>query len=206
MYVSIRKKGDEKLLFLLALETLADGERELIERLYNDYSKKVKKLSISILHSDLYSDDVVNDTFLKVIRYKEKFFDVSEDERIRLIIICARSICFNIHNRKKKIRFESLDSFYQDENENDVRLDLPADIDLLKILVEEETASYLQSAIDRLKSPAREMIILKFYHEMKNVEIAEFYKMNPSTVSTIIERSIKRLRRQLERYIYDTDN
>ena len=194
------------MIFLSALEALEDDERELIERLYNDYSKKVKELAISVLHSDRQADDIVNDTFLKVIRYKEKFIDVSENERVRLIIICTRSICFNIYNRNKKIRFESIESFYRDENEKDLRFEQPADVDLLKKLVEDETGAFLQSAIDKLKPPARDMIILKFYHEMKNVEIAEFYKMKPSTVSTIIQRSIKRLRKDLERYIYDTDN
>lgn len=189
------------MLFLLALEALEESERELLGRLYFDYSKKVKEMAMSILHSDRQADDIVNDTFLKVIRYKEEFFDVSEDERIRLIIICTRSICFNIYNRNKKIRFESLESFYRDEDDKDVGLDLPADIDLLKKLVEEETGAFLQSAIDRLESPAREMIILKFYHEMKNTEIAEFFKMKQATVNTIIHRSIKRLRKELERYI-----
>ena len=131
---------------------------------------------------------------------------MSENERVRLIIICTRSICFNIYNRNKKIRFESIESFYRDENEKDLRFEQPADVDLLKKLVEDETGAFHQSAIDKLKPPARDMIILKFYHEMKNVEIAEFYKMKPSTVSTIIQRSIKRLRKDLERYIYGTDN
>ena len=126
---------------------------------------------------------------------------MSENERVRLIIICTRSICFNIYNRNKKIRFESIESFYRDENEKDLRFEQPADVDLLKKLVEEETGAFLQSAIDRLESPAREMIILKFYHEMKNTEIAEFFKMKQATVNTIIHRSIKRLRKELERYI-----
>ena len=193
------------MLFLLALEKLEESERELFGRLYDDYSKKVKELAISILHSDSQADDIVNDTFVKVIRYKEKFLDVSDDERIRLIVICARSICFNIHKRNKKIRFESMDSYYHDDEGNSVKLELPNDIDLLKIIVDDETGIYLQNAIDKLKSPAKDMVILKFYHEMKNIEIAEFYKMNPSTVNTIIHRSIKRLRRELERYLYDTD-
>lgn len=46
MFISI-EKGDDELIFLSALEALEDGERELIERLYNDYSKKVKELAIS---------------------------------------------------------------------------------------------------------------------------------------------------------------
>ena len=193
------------MLFLLALEKLEESERELFGRLYDDYSKKVKELAISILHSDSQADDIVNDTFVKVIRYKEKFLDVSDDDRIRLIVICAKSICFNIHKRNKKIRFESMDSYYHDDEGNSVKLELPDDIDLLKIIVDDETGIYLQNAIDKLKSPAKDMVILKFYHEMKNIEIAEFYKMNPSTVNTIIHRSIKRLRRELERYLYDTD-
>ena len=154
-----------------------------------------------ILKSDSQTDDVVNDTFMKVIRYKKKFIDTSEDERIRLLIICTRSVCFNIYNRNKKIRFESLESFYRNDDGKDARLELSDDVDLLKILVDEETAAFLQNAINELNSPAREMIILKYYHDMKNVEIAEFYKMNPSTVNTIIQRSVKQLRRELERYI-----
>ncbi len=194
------------MLFLLALETLEDEERELIERLYSDYSKRVKQLAVSIMHNDMYADDVVNDTFLKIIRYKEKFFDVSEDEKIRLIIIFTRSVCFNLYNRIKKIRFESIDSFYNDDEEDtDTKLDIPEDIDLLKKIVEEETGAYLRDAIDKLKQPARDMIILKYYHEMKNTEIAEFFKINPSSVSTIIQRSIKRLRGEIERYVYGTN-
>ena len=154
-----------------------------------------------ILKSDSQTDDVVNDTFMKVIRYKKKFIDTSEAERIRLLIICTRSVCFNIYNRNKKIRFESLESFYRNDDGKDARLELSDDVDLLKILVDEETAAFLQNAINELNSPAREMIILKYYHDMKNVEIAEFYKMNPSTVNTIIQRSVKQLRRELERYI-----
>ncbi len=194
------------MLFLLALESLEDDERELIERLYNDYSKRVKQLSVLILASQKYADDVVNDTFLKVIRYKEKFLDVSEDERKRLIIICARSICFNLYNRNKKIRFESIDSFYKDDADDfDTSLYIPADVDLLKTIVEEETGTYLRNAIDNLKQPARDIMILKFYYEMKNIEIADFYKMNPSTVGTIIQRSIKKLKGEIERYLYGTN-
>ncbi len=193
------------LLFLLALEALEEKERVFIERLYNDYSKRVKELSISIFHDDKYADDIVNDTFLKVIRYKEKFFDASETECVRLIIICTRSVCFDLYKHNKKIRFESLENYYNNEGEDDDQLDIPSGFDLLKMIVDEETSIYVKDAINKLKDPARDMIILKFYYEMKNVEIAEFYKMNPSTVNTVIQRSIKRLRKELERYLNDTN-
>jgi len=193
------------LLFLLALEALKDNERVIIEKLYDDYSKRVKELSISILHNDKQADDIVNDTFLKVIRYKDRFLDVAEDEKIRLLIICTRSICFDLYNRSKKFRFESLENFYYNQDEEDTQFDIPSDDDLFKILVDKETSEVVKSAINKLKEPARDMIILKFYYEMKNVEIAEFYKMKNSTVNTIIQRATKKLRKELERYFNDTD-
>ena len=193
------------MLFLLALEALKDNERVIIEKLYDDYSKRVKELSISILHNDKQADDIVNDTFLKVIRYKDRFLDVAEDEKIRLLIICTRSICFDLYNRSKKLRFESLENFYYNQDEEDTQFDIPSDDDLFKILVDKETSEVVKSAINKLKEPARDMIILKFYYEMKNVEIAEFYKMKNSTVNTIIQRATKKLRKELERYFNDTD-
>ena len=191
-------------MFLLLLGTLEDTERELIGRLYSDYSKRVKKLAIHILRDDIYADDAVNDTFLKVIKYKEKFLGVSEDERVRLIIICTRSVCFNIYNRGKKLRFESLESFNTDD-EKGTRMDIPDSVDLSKLLVNEETVLLLKRSVDRLNAPSREMIILKYYDDMKNTEIADFYGMNPSTVGTIIQRSIKILRKDLGWYFNDTD-
>ena len=195
------------MLFLLALEALEENERMAIERLYYDYSKRVKELSISIFHNDKHADDIVNDTFLKVIRYKDKFFGVSEEQCIRLIIICTRSVCFDLYSHNKKIRFESLDNFYEEDDDegNTAQLEISDDSDLLKMMVDKETSAMLKNAINKLGDPARDIVILKFYYEIKNTEIAEFYKMNPSTVSTIIQRSINRLRRELGGYLNDRD-
>ena len=187
------------------IEPLDENEKILIERLYNDYAKRVKKLAVLILHSEEYADDIVNDTFMKIIRYKDKFINATENERIRLIIIYTRSVCFNFYNRNKKFSFDSLESFYNDENGRNTGVDIPDDFDLLKKLVEEETADYLKKAVENLKEPAKDMILLKFYFEMKNTEIAELYNMNTSTVGTIIQRSMWYLRDELEGYIYGTD-
>ena len=192
-------------MFLMVTETLEDGERALIGRLYTEYARRVKKMAISILHSDRYAEDVVSETFLKIIRYREKFIDVSEEERIRLIIIFTRSVCFNIHKHNKKFRIESLESFGGDEDDEGSRLDIPSDDDILKVLVDTEAGNLLKNAVNSLGDPARDMIILKFYYGMKNTQIAEFYKTNPSTVATVIGRSDKRLKTKLGRY-FDVTN
>ena len=190
------------MLFLLALDDLENKERTQIERLYHNYSAHVKKLAESIIKETNYTDDIVNDTFVKVIRYKDKFIDASEDEKIRLLIIITRSVCFNYLKKRKKLRFEYTHS---KTGERLATAEPSSDFDLLKTLVSKETAVVLMEAINNLNNPARDMIILKFYYEMKNVEIAKFYGMNPSTVGTIIHRSICRLREELGGYLNDKD-
>lgn len=193
------------MLFIIALEALEEKERVVIEKLYHTYSKSVKEMAKSILKNDTIAEDVVNDTFVKVIRHKDRFLEATEDECIRLIIICTRSICFDLYNRSKKIRFKSLENFYDNEDGDDNGFDIPSDFDLIKMVVNAEMGNYLRDAINKLPDPARDIVILKYYYEMKNNEISEFYKLNPSTVGTIIQRSTKKLRRELERYYYDTD-
>lgn len=193
------------MLICFALETLEAHEKSIIEKLYDSYSKRVRELAVCMMKSDAAADDIVNDTFLKVIRYKEKFLDVPEREQVRLLIICTRSVCINLYNRNKKIKFVSLNSMLHDEDGKEIQSDIPDETDILKTIVQQETTHYLQAAIENLAHPARDIVILKYYFDMKNTEIARFYNMNVSTVSTVLHRSLKILRRELEGYINGTD-
>ena len=92
-----------------------------------------------------------------------------------------------------------------DEDGKEIQSDIPDETDILKTIVQQETTHYLQAAIENLAHPARDIVILKYYFDMKNTEIARFYNMNVSTVSTVLHRSLKILRRELEGYINGTD-
>ncbi|MBQ8475420.1 MAG: hypothetical protein IJ499_07175, partial [Clostridia bacterium] len=102
------------MIFLLALQELEEKDRELVEGLYSKYSKRVKFLAYKILGDENDADDAVNDVFVKVIRYKSKFADLSEENSIKLIIIMAQNVCFNMSKRKRKIKFESIDRYLSD--------------------------------------------------------------------------------------------
>ncbi|MBR6807947.1 MAG: RNA polymerase sigma factor [Clostridia bacterium] len=191
------------MIFLAALEELERNDRRQIEDLYQKYSDRVKALAQSITNEKNVSDDVVNDTFMKVIKYKDKFIGKAENEQLRLLIICVRSVCFNYLNKKNKFHFEPFDNIKGETDVTRTAAEPTSDFDLLGILVKKETVEFLKDSINKLDHPAREIVILKFYHEMKNVEIAEFFNMKPSTVASIVHRSLKRLRNEIGGYLYD---
>ncbi len=193
------------MLFLLALEQLEKTERSEIERLYRKYSSHVKKLTENIVKEKAVTDDLVNETYVKVIRYKDKFIGMSENEQLRMLIIVTRSICFNYLKRKKKFRFEPVGAVSSCSREYGDDSVTSSGVDMLQTLVSKETSDMLMNAINNLKTPARDIMILKFYYEMKNVEIANFYGIKPSTVGTIIHRSVCRLRKELGGYLNDKD-
>ena len=79
------------------------------------------------------------------------------------------------------------------------------DVDILEELVKKETRKRLSAAIESLGEPASLIVNLKYYHDMKNKEIADMLDMNASTVSTILQRSMGILRKGLEEYMNGKD-
>lgn len=189
------------MLFFETLQTLEDKERELVAKLYEDYSKNVKRLAMAILHDEKAAEDAVNDTFIKVIKYRDKFTDNSDDENKRLMIIYTRSVCFNVKKRKRKVVFDSYEETFPPDMCAEKCGVFKEDDNVLGLLIKEETSEYLQKAIETLNEPARDFIILKYYYDMKNTDIAELYDENVGTVGTVIFRGKEYLKKALEDYL-----
>lgn len=187
----------------LAIEAIEDDkERELVERLFRSYSAKVMALSRSILKNREDAEDAVSNTFLKVIKYRHKFVGIDGDATKRLIVICTRSVSFDMLRKKKRIDFCSLDESGEDDEGNELNQELPADIDVLKSLIEQETLMQVKEALNQLGEQAKDIVRLRYYYDMQCSEIADFLNVNASTVRTILQRSLAKLRKMLEGYYY----
>ena len=72
--------------------------------------------------------------------------------------------------------------------------------DNLKELLRDETIEEVRKAMKQLGSPDREIMEMRYYHELQTDVIAGLVGMNPSTVRSRIQRSKEKLREQLRRY------
>lgn len=96
----------------------------------------------------------------------------------------------------------SIDGAYEDDDGAYSNIDIADDIDIAHDIVRNEAVEQLHRAINELSSPAREIIMLKYFNDMSNVMTADLLDMKPSTVGTVLQRSLKKLRTMLEGY-YD---
>ena len=76
---------------------------------------------------------------------------------------------------------------------------------MLESVLARESAERLKRAIDALASPAREIVLLKYYGEMTNLEISDLLGINASTVGSILHRSLQKIKAKMEAYLCDTE-
>ncbi len=134
-------------------------ERELVRQLFFTYGQRIKALAHYILKNDMDAEDALHETFLKIIKYRQKFMQPDQDEIERLIVIYTRSVCFNMRKRKYKMEFVSM--YNDDIHKEDVTISMgfPTETDPLVELVEKENRDILAARIDALGTPAREILL-----------------------------------------------
>lgn len=189
---------------LLAIEAIEDEqEREFIGELFDRYSKRVKALAWEILKNEEDAEDAMGTTFYKVIKYKNKFIGINENMikgRLKLITQCT---CYDMLDKKNGLSVTSISNAVADDEGTVNDLEIPDDFDILEDIVRRESIEVVMKGLDSLKTPAREIVILRYFDELSNVEIADLLSMNASTVGTILQRSLAKLKKELVRYYDD---
>ena len=182
--------------------SLSETEQDMIGQLYAEYAPRVRYLAMQILKNDNDSDDALVEVFIRIMKYREKFVGIDEKQTARLIVLFTKSTCIDLYRRREKYQtFHQSMTVLDEEGELTEMEYADDDADVLGELITREANSHLKEALDSLTSPTREIILLKYYGDMKNREVAEFMGMKLPTVAVIIHRAMHRMRKMLEGYV-----
>lgn len=187
---------------LMAIEAIEEeSERELVSRIYTLYSPKVKVIAYKIMHNNQDAEDALGNTFIRIIKYRQKFIGIDEAETKRLIIIYTRSTCFDMLDKRDKVELISLSMEKENNDRETFVSEAAAEIDVEKDFMLKETVKVVTEKIQALPMPAKDIMLMKYYFNMQNVEIADVLGMNVSTVGTIIQRNTAKLKKEMEAYL-----
>ena len=189
---------------LAMLDIQTDRERDLVKSLFREYAPRVKAWAMRYLGNPTDAEDAASVTFLKIFRYRDKFADAGEEKIRGLIALYTKCVCFDMLRKKNGLPVVSVSNGYEEDEEESRDLELPDEVDIPAELIRQETVEVLKKAIDALPSPAREIILLRYYHDMPHSEIADVLNMNASTVRSVFQRSLAKLRKELEGYVHET--
>ena len=166
----------------------------MLEALYQRYYKELYIFVFSLCGSESVTDDILQDTFLKALLILKDFHT---NMRAWLYMV-ARNLYYNYYNRQKKqMTIESSDfehaalKVHTSGREDLIQRDI-----LEEVLYKEEKKQLLE-AVSQLKGQKKEVILLQYFGDFSQKEIAAMLKITPGNVKVLSYRAKKELKEYL---------
>ena len=173
-----------------------EDDRAYVEKIYNQYGKKIYKIAFKILNNTEDAEDCVHDVVKIIIDNLEIFQALEGEQLIKLLVTCSRNAALNIY-RKNKIKHinEGKHKPYTDDetDEKDLAIESVSDDDMFVdlIVINEESRKLISEMIEELDPIYRDVLYLRYQYSMKNQDIAKILKVSESIVKVRYHRAKK---------------
>jgi len=156
-----------------------------VAELVRDYSGLLYRVALSVLRNTAEAEDVVQDTFVRVLQQKEKLGAVVQ---VRPWLV---RICWNLAlDRRRRVRPAQMDEVFA---AGLVAVEIAAD----RAMVEAGRMRQVLGAIEKLPGREREALLLSAMDELSMAEIAVILGRSESSVRSLLFRARTRLRERL---------
>jgi RNA polymerase sigma-70 factor (ECF subfamily) len=174
--------------FSLAISSTQPAAVEIdLAALVETYSTLLFRVAHSILRSRAEAEDVVQDTFVRVIEHRLTL-PVVRDIRVWLV-----RITWNLAlDRRRRIRPQQMDDTFVAAL---AAISTPAD----QALDEAQRIKAVLHELERLPKPERHALLLSALEELETAEIAQVMGRSESAVRALLFRARTRLRERLEK-------
>jgi len=157
-----------------------DGNLDIASELYDRYSKRLFNYFVKISRDRDASYDMMQNTFLRVIKYKHTYREGNPFKA--WIYQIARNV-FADHLRKNKVLYSDYKPIEAVEGHS-----IEDDTDKL------HQESVLKRSLLKLSEQSREILVMSRYQNMKYEEISDVLGITVSSVKVKVHRAIKKLR------------
>jgi RNA polymerase sigma-70 factor, ECF subfamily len=176
----------------LNAEALARAEEEThgsVTALVHQYSATLYRVAYSVTRNAAEAEDVVQETFLRVLRHQEKLSEV-RDPRVWLVRITWNLVLDRKRRTKTRPEMQDID---------DLARNLPAgELSADEALIASQRHARILRLIDELPAKERQVLLLSAIEELSTVEIAMVLSTTESTVRSRIFRARRALAAMLE--------
>lgn len=181
----------------LILEFQSSGNEKAFEILVQRFKNPLTNYVYRFLGDYDSCVDVVQDTFVKVFRYKDSYSSLAKFST--WIYTIAGNLARTEFQRKKRRNFFSISNYGEEEKfydipDNSLRPDITTDSNMKREIIEK--------ALLKVRDSYREAVILRDIQELSYEEIAEIMQIEVGTVKSRINRG----RAELQKYLKDIYN
>jgi len=168
-----------------------EKERNKMTVLYEEHNNALYKYALKFLKNKELIEDAVQNAFISILEHKDKYFNLEcRDFRASAVVI-VRNKCFDILRKQKHYSETPIDDFeYHLESE-----DLPLDE---QVIISSDCAD-IWKHLDSIDEVSRQVLIMKYFHDMSYTEIGERLNMTAKHVDTKIMRAKEKVRKLINK-------
>lgn len=156
------------------ISEIKNGKTYLFDDLINKYYEKVYYYCYRHVDNKQAAQDLTQEVFIKIIKSINNYKHYGKFENYLYVI--ARNLCKDFH---KKEWHYSLKEIEEGSSEQEI--------------YELENKIMIQAALDKLSEDEREIIILRFYHDLKIRDIAKIMDWGVSITKYRLKKAMKLL-------------
>lgn len=164
-------------------------DKEILKLLYEKYRREIYLYLFSLCHNQEVAEDLMQETFLKAIL---SLADNHGNMRAWMYMV-ARNLYFNYAKREK--RYCRLDETLHNR-QNGMG-------ELLENIIQDEKKRFLYEALDKLKNPYKEVLLMQYFGGLSQKEIAAVLHISPENVRIVSHRAKQKIREYMEVSGYD---
>jgi RNA polymerase sigma-70 factor, ECF subfamily len=168
------------------------GDERAIERLIFEYQTGIFRLAMSILDDPAEASEATQDAFISILRAMESYKEKSSFKA--WVYTITLNICRNRLRKRKTIERlkNTLATIFRIQSQKPFS---PEDA-----VIQNEKDAALWNVLNGLNEKHRIPIILRYFHELSPLEIAEILEINEGTVHSRLHYGRERLRIELEKH------
>lgn len=172
------------LIYLAMIES--DADKSKFEIIYNSYKKLMLYQANKILGDINDTEDVVHESFLKIIKIIDQIEKPKCPKTRNLIVTIVERTAIDLYRRRQKLSIVTMDEEYINVPEAKDIEDLHGKVDI-------------SAAMAMLPTRYRELLLLRYDSGFTEAEVAELLSMSQENVHKTIQRAKKKLGEIMER-------
>lgn len=174
------------LAILLSL-TENEDERTKIRKLFKKHRQRMYAVAYSILKDKHDAEDAVSAAMIRIIRNLHCISGLDTVRTRSFISVVTKNAAIDIYNKRKRSQHEELDGIFMESDE-----------DTETSVINSFDAEAVNNALNELSDSYRDILMLRYYSDMRIADISNALGISESAVKHRISRALEKMRQLLE--------
>lgn len=180
----------------LVWDKMKSGDEKSLSEIFTFFYSDLYRYGIKIFDLPDLVKDSIQDVFMRIWEKRDTIGDV-QNPKAYLISSVRRKLFENKETRSSEISDELL----KNEGKQNFSFAATEFMEIEEISL--QIRNSLVQAINNLPERQRELVFLRFYYNLKYLEIAKIMEVNEQTIRNMMQRALSNLRDKIDRQLWE---